>query len=61
MVLRLGYRPKDNWSIGLSGLNIFDKTYHNHLNFAFRNQAGFASVPINEQGRNFTMFIQYKF
>lgn len=61
MDLRLGYRPKENWSLGLSGLNIFDKTYHNHLNFAFRNQAGFASVPINEQGRNFTMFIQYKF
>lgn len=61
MDLRLGYRPTENWSIGLSGLNIFDKNYHNHLNFAFRNQAEFASVPINEQGRNFTMFIQYKF
>ena len=61
MDLRLGYRPVENWSIGIAGLNIFDKTYHNHLNFAFRNQEGFANVPIKEQGRNFTVFVQYKF
>ncbi|MFD1629805.1 TonB-dependent receptor domain-containing protein [Pseudopedobacter beijingensis] len=61
MDVRLGYRPVENWSIGIAGLNIFDKTYHNHLNFAFRNQEGFSNVPINEQGRNFTVFVQYKF
>lgn len=59
--VRFGYKPIESFSIGLAGLNIFDKAYHNHLNFAFRNQAGFASVPINEQGRNFTIFAQFKF
>ncbi|MBP6662836.1 MAG: TonB-dependent receptor [Paludibacter sp.] len=61
MDVRLGYKPVEKLSIGIAGLNIFDKTYHNHLNFAFRNQEGFASVPINEAGRNFTVFVQYKF
>ena len=61
MDVRLGYKPVEKLSIGIAGLNIFDKTYHNHLNFAFRNQEGFASVPINEAGRNFTVFMQYKF
>ena len=61
MDVRLGYKPVEKLSIGIAGLNIFDKTYHNHLNFAFRNQEGFANVPINEAGRNFTVFVQYKF
>lgn len=59
--IRAGVRLLDQLSVGLSGLNIFDKTYHDHLNFAFRNQEGFLPVPINEPGRNFTAFIQYEF
>ncbi|HRO07485.1 MAG TPA: TonB-dependent receptor [Saprospiraceae bacterium] len=59
--LKLGYKPWDNVSLGVAGLNIFNATYHNHLNFSFRNQEGFAAVPVNEPGRNITAFIQFTF
>lgn len=61
MDIRLGYKPVPKLSIGLAALNVFDKTYHDHLNFAFRNQADFGAVPINEPGINFTTFVQYSF
>lgn len=59
--LRVGFRPIEDLSIGFAGLNIFNKTYHDHLNFAFRNQESLNMIPINEPGRNFSVFIQYQF
>ena len=59
--IRFGVRPFKNVSLGFAVLNVFDQTYHNHLNFAFNNQAEFGSVPITEPGRNITLFFQKKF
>ncbi|SHJ05024.1 TonB-dependent receptor [Pseudozobellia thermophila] len=59
--IRLGFVPIKNLTLGLAALNLFDKTYHNHLNFAFNNQADFDSVPINDPGRNLSAFVQYNF
>lgn len=59
--IRLGIIPVTNVSLGVAVLNVFDATYNNHLNFAFNNQAGFTNVPINDPGRNFSAFLQYKF
>tara|TARA_R110002051_G_scaffold48308_2_gene95346 strand:+ start:100514 stop:102811 length:2298 start_codon:yes stop_codon:yes gene_type:complete len=61
MDLRLGIVPFKNVTLGVAALNVFDKTYNNHLNFAFNNQADFGTVPINDPGRNFTAFAQFKF
>jgi iron complex outermembrane receptor protein len=59
--IRLGVIPIKNVSLGVAVLNLFDATYNNHLNFAFNNQADFGRVPINDPGRNFSAFLQYKF
>lgn len=59
--LRFGIKPFKNVSLGFAVLNVFDQTYHNHLNFSFNNQADFGMVPITEPGRNITVFIQKKF
>ena len=59
--LRLGVKPIKNVQLGVAVLNVFDKTYNNHLNFSFVNQADFGRVPINDPGRNFSVFAQYKF
>ncbi|MRI02433.1 TonB-dependent receptor [Kriegella sp. EG-1] len=59
--LRFGIIPFKNLTFGLAALNVFDTTYSNHLNFAFNNQADFGSVPINDPGRNLSVFIQYEF
>jgi len=59
--IKLGVKPMKDITLGVSVLNVFDKTYHNHLNFSYRNQEDFGSVPINDPGRNFTAFLQYKF
>ena len=59
--LRLGVKPFKDVSLGVAVLNVFDETYHNHLNFSFNNQANFGRVPINESGRNITVFLQKKF
>ncbi|MDP3353049.1 MAG: TonB-dependent receptor [Flavobacteriaceae bacterium] len=59
--LRLGAKPFNNVTLGMAILNVFDKTYHNHLNFSFTNQADFGRVPITDPGRNLTLFLQYKF
>ena len=61
MDLRLGVVPFKNLTLGVAALNVFDATYHNHLNFSFNNQADFGKVPINDPGRNLTAFVQYKF
>ncbi len=59
--LRLGVVPFKNLTLGVAALNVFDKTYSNHLNFAFNNQADFGRVPINDPGRNLSAFVQYQF
>jgi iron complex outermembrane receptor protein len=59
--LRLGFIPIKNITLGVAALNVFDKTYNNHLNFSFNNQANFNRVPINDPGRNLSIFAQYKF
>ena len=59
--VRLGFIPINNLTLGVAALNVFDKNYHNHLNFSYKNQAGFGAIPINDPGRNFSVFVQYKF
>ena len=61
MDLNIGYKPIKSVSIGMGLLNVFDQYYNNHLTFAFNNVAGFGRVPITEPGRNFTIFVNYKF
>lgn len=55
------WKPFKGFSLGGAMLNVFDVTYHNHLNFSFKNQKDFGMVPINEPGRNFTLFARYSF
>jgi len=59
--VRLGVKPFKNITLGVAALNIFDEAYNNHLNFSFTNQSDFGRVPINEPGRNFSAYLQYKF
>ena len=61
MDLKAGTTAIKNLNIGVGILNVFDKYYYNHLNFAFNNQADFTRQPITEPGRNFTIFINYNF
>ncbi|TYB76672.1 TonB-dependent receptor [Bizionia saleffrena] len=58
---RIGFKPLQDFTIGLAILNVFDETYNNHLNFSFANQEDFSRVPINDPGRNFSAFVQYAF
>lgn len=60
MDLRVGFEPFKKLSIGAAVLNIFDKTYYEHLNFSFKN-SNLLSGKIYEPGRNFTTYIKYKF
>lgn len=60
MDLRIGLQPYRGFSIGAAVLNIFDKTYYEHLNFAFTN-SNLLSGRILEPGRNFTAYVKYKF
>lgn len=59
--LRLGGQPFKHLDVGLAALNLFDVAYNNHLNFSFTNQANFGRVPINDPGRNLSVFVQYSF
>lgn len=59
--LKAGFKPFNRMTLGVACLNIFNKTYINHLNFSYRNQANLSMNPITEPGRNLTMFLQYKF
>ncbi|MGY5850231.1 TonB-dependent receptor domain-containing protein [Salegentibacter sp. F14] len=61
MDLKAGTSVIKNLNIGFGLLNVFDKYYHSHLNFAFNNQADFTRQPITEPGRNFTVFVNYNF
>jgi iron complex outermembrane receptor protein len=57
---RAGYEPVVGLSIGAAVLNIFDTTYYEHLNFSYKNSNSLAG-KIYEPGRNFTVYIKYKF
>ena len=59
--LRLGWKPFKGFSIGGAILNIANKTYYNHLNFAFKNADENNGRRIYEQGRNFSFYAKYKF
>ena len=59
--IEAGVKPMKNLTIGTSVLNLTNKLYHNHLNFAFNNLSGFGKEFITEPGRNFTVFVSYKF
>jgi len=57
---RLGLEPFKGFTIGAAVLNIFDKTYYEHLNFSYKN-SNTLSGKIYEPGRNFTTYLKYKF
>ncbi len=59
--IRFGVKPFKDISLGVAVLNVFDQSYHDHLNFSFNNQSDFGAVPITEPGRNITVFFQKKF
>ncbi|WP_456441251.1 TonB-dependent receptor domain-containing protein [Psychroserpens sp.] len=58
---RFGLIPIENITLGFAVINAFDEAYNNHLNFSFTNQENFDREPITEPGRNFSVFLQYKF
>lgn len=60
MDFRIGLQPYNGFSIGAAVLNIFDKTYYEHLNFSYSN-SDLLSGKIYEPGRNFTAYVKYKF
>ncbi len=45
--------------VGVALLNIFDKTYYEHLNFSYSNSDIFSGI-IYESGKIFTTYIKYK-
>ncbi|KXK38661.1 MAG: TonB-dependent receptor [Saprospiraceae bacterium] len=59
--IKLGINPSEAWSIGIAAINLLNKTYHDHLNFSFRNQEHFSMIPVNEMGRNISAFARFKF
>ncbi len=59
--VRLGVKPIKSITLGVAVINAFDEAYNSHLNFSFTNQANFGRTPITEPGRNFSVFLQYKF
>ena len=58
--IRTGFEPYKGLSIGAALLNVFDKTYFEHLNFSYSN-SNILSGKIFEPGRNFTTYIKYNF
>ena len=57
---RVGYEPVLSLSVGAAVLNILDTTYYEHLNFSYKNSNSL-SGEIYEPGRNFTVYIKYRF
>jgi len=57
---RAGYEPIAGLSFGAAVLNMFDVAYYEHLNYAYKN-SNINSGRIYEPGRNFTVFVKYKF
>ena len=64
MDVKAGFSPVKNLNLGIGVLNVFDQYYNNHLTFAFKDQPDISNanrIPITEAGRNFTLFVNYKF
>ena len=61
MDIKAGFVPLKNMNVGIGILNVLDQFYYHHLTFAFNNQPDFGRTPITEPGRNFTVFVNYKF
>lgn len=61
MDIKAGFIPVKNVNLGFGLLNVFDKYYNNHLTFAYTNQTSLNGRPVTEPGRNFTVFVNYKF
>lgn len=57
---RAGIQPWKGLSVGFSILNIMDEAFYDHLTFAYNN-SDVNSGRIYEPGRNFTVFLKYKF
>ncbi len=57
---RAGAKVLKGLSIGGAVLNIFDKAYYNHLNFSYKNSEK-SKGRIYEVGRNFSIYVKYKF
>lgn len=57
---RCGFIPSSNFSIGFAALNVFNKSYYEHLNYSYKN-SNLNSGRIFEPGRNFTTYIKYSF
>lgn len=55
------FSPLKGVTIGMAVLNLFDENYSDHLNFSFANQGVFSRVPVNDPGRNLSIFLQYRF
>ena len=58
--LRTGFEPVEGLTVGAAVLNVFDKSYYEHLHFSYSNSNPL-SGKIYEPGRNFTTYIQYNF
>lgn len=59
--LEAGIIPFKSLKLGFGLLNVFDRKYNTHQNFAFNTVAGFGRVPVPEPGRSFTVFVSYSF
>ena len=57
---RAGFRPIKGLTIGGAALNLSDEAYYNHLNFAYKNSEK-NKGRILEIGRNFSVYMKYKF
>jgi len=61
---KANYNLTQNLNIGVAVLNVFDKFYFDHLNFAFRNQdANNLSMMerLSDPGINASVFVKYSF
>ena len=58
--LRAGVKINKYFTIGAAALNIFNKTYYNHLNFSYKN-SNINQGRIFEPGRSFSFFAKFKF
>ncbi len=62
--IKANYELFRNMSIGVAVLNVFDKFYFDHLNFAFRNQGatGLSGMErLTDPGFNASVFVKYSF
>ena len=59
--IRAGVSPFKGVTLGMAAINVFDETYSDHLNFSFVNQGDLNLTPVNDPGRNLSVFLQYSF